>query len=113
VVDEWAWDSSPLQLYQIDSVSPVTIHNSVEGTGGLCSAIFIDKAYEEMFEYRLGDACSLSEKSNNQMMKDWEREIKSDYGRGRSNERCLPGLHSRTYQEILHGDDTNEEPYII
>ncbi|KAK0616626.1 hypothetical protein B0T14DRAFT_433509 [Immersiella caudata] len=100
--------------YQIDSVNPVIMHESAEGTGGLCGGIFIDEAYKDMFQHRLGDACSLSEKGINQMMKDWEREIKSDFGRGRANKRYFARLpFEDATKKFYMWDDTSEEPYII
>ncbi|KAH7137339.1 hypothetical protein B0J13DRAFT_639687 [Dactylonectria estremocensis] len=70
-----------LITYAIESVEPIRMREAVEGTGGLCGGIFIDEAFQDLCQNRLGRRWEhLSPRCIKDIMKgEWERSIKPQF----------------------------------
>ncbi|KAI2620987.1 actin-like ATPase domain-containing protein [Hypomontagnella submonticulosa] len=70
-----------LVSYKVGDTDPITLHEAVVGTGGLCGGIFIDEAFEGICKARLGRQWSkLSQTGIKEIMKnEWEYAIKPQY----------------------------------
>ncbi|KAH9212086.1 hypothetical protein DL95DRAFT_464318 [Leptodontidium sp. 2 PMI_412] len=85
-----------LITYEIDSSrKPISMHEAVEGTGGLCGGIFIDQAFEDMCRFRLG--------------RKWDRLSKAGIKQIMRNEWAV-GANGGFGSESLN--DTSREPAI-
>ncbi|TRX88275.1 hypothetical protein FHL15_010842 [Xylaria flabelliformis] len=70
--------------YKIDSLEPIVVSECVEGDGALCGATFVDNAFENLLEQRVGrqawrhmDSSDIKKMMNNE--KQWEHGIKKDF----------------------------------
>ncbi|KAI1407357.1 actin-like ATPase domain-containing protein [Hypoxylon sp. FL1857] len=70
-----------LVSYKVSDTDPITLHEAVVGTGGLCGGIFIDEMFESICKARLGRQWSkLSQTGIKEIMKnEWEYAIKPQY----------------------------------
>ncbi|KAI0139600.1 actin-like ATPase domain-containing protein [Hypoxylon sp. NC0597] len=70
-----------LVSYKVSDTDPITLHEAVVGTGGLCGGIFIDEAFESICKARLGRQWSkLSQTGVKEIMKnEWEYAIKPQF----------------------------------
>ncbi|KAI5864716.1 hypothetical protein GGS23DRAFT_561506 [Durotheca rogersii] len=98
--------------YRVDSVNPITMHEAVEGTGGLCGGIFVDEAFESMCKSRLGGMWNnLSTQGIREIMREWETSIKPKYKpKGREIE-YMVRIPAEAFQTFSF-DDTSREPII-
>ncbi|KAK3315444.1 hypothetical protein B0H66DRAFT_565375 [Apodospora peruviana] len=67
--------------YKVDSVGPLTLSECVEGTGGLCGAVFLDQDFERWISKRLANVWGdISKSELKKMVNDcWEHGIKQQF----------------------------------
>lgn len=68
--------------YTVDSLSPFTLSECVEGTGGLCGAVFLDRSFKQFLRKQLTAEVwddIPPKKLSNFINKEWERGIKQEF----------------------------------
>ncbi|CAI7672409.1 unnamed protein product [Penicillium discolor] len=99
--------------YKVGELKPITLHEAVVGTGGLCGGIFVDAQFNRICKARLGRRWSKLNPGHIKhiMNSEWETKIKTRYrpDNKRPNIVTIP-------DEAFHGPDRNDterEPPII
>ncbi|KAJ2997102.1 hypothetical protein NUW58_g769 [Xylaria curta] len=101
--------------YEVNRVDPIVLREAVEGTGGLCGAIFIDQAFEHMCCGRLGSrGIKLNKTCLKQIMKgEWEYGIKPQFRLGKPEKEYIVSVPAEAFGQSLLGlNDSKREPYI-
>ncbi|KAL3474035.1 hypothetical protein BJX99DRAFT_232290 [Aspergillus californicus] len=99
--------------YEIAEVSPIAMHEAVEGTGGLCGGIFIDEAFEHACKSRLGRRWDhLSKAGIKEILKgEWEHAIKPQFSPQRAKNEFIVSIPAEAFGKNSL-DDMSREPYI-
>ncbi|KAJ5522024.1 hypothetical protein N7527_006139 [Penicillium freii] len=99
--------------YRVGELKPITLHEAVGGTGGLCGGIFVDAQFGRICKARLGRRWSKLNPGHIKHIMDseWETKIKTRYhpDNKRPNIVAIP-------DEAFGGPDRNDterEPHII
>ncbi|KAJ2981907.1 hypothetical protein NUW58_g6569 [Xylaria curta] len=97
--------------YKVQKLEPLTVSECVEGDGALCGSTFVDRAFEDLMEQRVGRmSWKLMDSSavRKMMNSEWEHGIKKDFD-GSQEKYCidLPKRNKRgqlniTADEVRH-----------
>ncbi|KAI0393505.1 hypothetical protein F5Y17DRAFT_466864 [Xylariaceae sp. FL0594] len=100
--------------YEVKSLTPMILHEAVEGKGGLCGGIFIDQAFERACRSRLGAKWERISKVGLRdiMRKEWEHGVKSEFKPGRAGKEYVIALPAEVFRRGDPLDDMERLPHI-